>query len=54
MKHTITISATEMHQRRGELLRRCVKDGEHIIVEKDGIPVVVLIPFHDYDLHAKC
>jgi len=43
-----TVSATEMHQRRGEIIRLCVSEGVHFVVVKDGIPVVAIIPLRDY------
>lgn len=45
------ITATDMHRRRGELLRRCATDGEHFVILKDGIPIVALIPLRDYNTH---
>ena len=45
---TTTITATEMHKQRGEIIRRCFVDKEHFIVEKDGMPLVVIIPIDDY------
>jgi antitoxin (DNA-binding transcriptional repressor) of toxin-antitoxin stability system len=48
MKQATTITATEMHKRRGEIIRRCFRDGEHFIVERDGLPLVAIIPIGDY------
>ena len=48
-----TITATEMHKRRGAILRRCSRDGEHFIVEKDGIPLVVILPLADYSHYRQ-
>jgi hypothetical protein len=45
---TKTITATEMHRRRGEIIRRCFRDKEHFIVEKDGMPVIVIVPYDQY------
>lgn len=43
-----TITATQMHQQRGAIIRRCFRDKEHFIVEKDGMPLVALIPIDLY------
>ena len=48
-----TITATAMHKRRGAILRRCSRDGQHFIVEKDGIPLVALVPIADYRQDVK-
>jgi antitoxin (DNA-binding transcriptional repressor) of toxin-antitoxin stability system len=48
-----TITATEMHKRRGAILRRCSRDGEHFIVEKDGIPLVAIVPIADYRQYTQ-
>jgi len=41
-----TVTATQMHKRRGEIIRRCSRNGEIFVVEKDGIPVVAIVPFN--------
>ena len=47
------ITAPEMHKRRGAILRRCSRDGEHFIVEKDGIPLVAIVPIADYRQYTQ-
>lgn len=42
------ISATEMHKKRGEIIKRSYRNGEHFIVEKDGIPLVAIVPIQTY------
>ena len=42
------ITATEMQKKSGEIIRRAHKEGEHFIVERDGYPVVAIIPIDDY------
>ena len=44
-----TITATQMHRKRGSILRRCSRNREHFIVEKDGIPIVAIIPIGEYE-----
>ncbi len=47
MTHTIT--ATEAKNRLGTVLRNVYAKGEHIIIEKSGIPVVVIVPTADWE-----
>ena len=44
-----TISATDARIRFGEVIRRAYSGQEHLIVEKDGIPVVVILSVPDYE-----
>ena len=44
-----TISATEAKNRFGDMIRRAYRGQEHIIVERGGIPVVVILPISDYE-----
>lgn len=48
MPKVTTINATEMHNRRGALLKRCARNGEQFIIEKNGILVAALIPIETY------
>lgn len=41
------ISATEAKNRFGEVIRRVYRDGETFIVERDGLPVVMIVPVQD-------
>ncbi|MGQ9467085.1 MAG: type II toxin-antitoxin system Phd/YefM family antitoxin [Anaerolineae bacterium] len=42
------ISATEAKNRFGEVIRRVYRNGETFIVERDGLPVVVIMPVQRY------
>ncbi len=53
MKKTTHITATDLLKKRGELLRRCYVQKEHFIIENHGMPIVVLIPFDEYDLETE-
>ncbi len=53
MTDTVTITATEMHQRRGEIIKRCFRDKKHFIVEKDGLPLVAIVPIDEYQRMVK-
>lgn len=44
------ISATEAKNHFGEVIRRAYRDGETFIVERDGLPVVVIMPVQEYSL----
>jgi prevent-host-death family protein len=47
-KSVATITASTLQREVGNVLRRAAKDGEHIIVERGGFPVVVILPLADY------
>lgn len=49
----ITIPATRAKNNFGELIRRVYTTGDHVIVEKDGMPVVIISPIYEPDLHQK-
>lgn len=44
-----SISATELSRRSGEIIKRVVINDEHLLVERDGFPLVVIIPVHEYN-----
>jgi hypothetical protein len=44
----ITIPATELNLRAGNVLCRVLVDRQHIIIERNGYPIAVMIPIHDY------
>lgn len=48
-----TIPATRAKNNFGELIRRVYTTGDRVIVEKDGIPVVIIGPIYEPDLHRK-
>lgn len=48
-----TVPATKAKNNFGELIRRVYTTGERVIVEKDGIPVVVIGPISAPDLRKK-
>ncbi len=50
---TITIPATELNLRAGGVLRRVSVDHQHIIIERNGYPIAVMIPIHDYETYDK-
>jgi prevent-host-death family protein len=46
---TQTIPATEARIHFGELLKRVYKNGEHLTIEKDGLPVATLLSHAEYE-----
>jgi len=49
-KPTVTlVDATEAKNRFGAIIRRAYLQEEHLIVRRDGIPVVAIIPVQDYE-----
>ncbi len=45
---TNVLSATEARVHFGDVIKRAYLGGEHLVVERDGIPVVVILSFPDY------
>ena len=45
MSREVVIKASEGHRAFGKLLRRVYRSDEHLIVERDGFPVAVLMCF---------
>jgi len=43
------ISSTQLQRNIGETLRRVFKEKQHLIVERDGLPVLVMLPVADYE-----
>jgi prevent-host-death family protein len=48
MRMLVTITATEAKNRFGEVIRRVYKNGETLVVERSGLPVVVIMSVHKY------
>ncbi len=49
----VTVSATEAQRHFGEMLERAYSGDEHLIVERDGFPMAVIISFADYEEFMK-
>ncbi len=45
----VTIPATKVHRDLAELIRRIYSGREHFIVEKDGLPIMVMLSIGDYE-----
>ncbi len=43
------IKASEGHRAFGKLLKRVYRSDEHLIVERDGFPVAVLLSYQEYE-----
>jgi prevent-host-death family protein len=50
---TSVLSATEARIHFGEVIKRAYLGGERLVVERDGIPVVVILSFPDYERLIK-
>jgi hypothetical protein len=48
MSKQAVVKATEGHREFGKLLRRVYGSNEHLVVERDGFPVAVLLSFQEY------
>ncbi|MBN1218756.1 MAG: type II toxin-antitoxin system Phd/YefM family antitoxin [Anaerolineae bacterium] len=49
MAHQVVINASEGHRKFGQLLKRVYGSDEHLIVERDGFPVAVLMSYQEYE-----
>ena len=49
MARQATIKATDVHRRFGKLLKRVYGSDEHLIVEREGYPVAVLMSYQEYE-----
>jgi prevent-host-death family protein len=47
-RHAV-IKASEGHRAFGKLLKRVYRSDEHLIVERDGLPVAVLMSYQEYE-----
>ena len=44
-----TISAEEAERQFGEVIKRAYRGREQVVVEKDGLPIVVVLSFPEYE-----
>src|SRR2546427_545841 len=49
MFRQVVIKASEGHRSFGKLLKRVYRSDEHLIVERDGFPVAVLMSYQEYE-----
>jgi prevent-host-death family protein len=49
LPHQAIIKESEGHRAFGELLKRTYCSDEHLIVERDGFPVAVLMSYQEYE-----
>ena len=43
------INATEARQQFGKVIQRAYSGDEHLVIEKNGLPVVVVLSIHEYE-----
>ena len=43
------INASDLHRAAGKMLKRVALQDEHLIVERDGYPVAVLLSYPEYE-----
>lgn len=48
MAKQAVINATEGHRSFGKLLKRVYNSDEHLVVERDGFPVAVMMSYQEY------
>lgn len=49
MTQQVTVTASEGHRAFGKLLKRVYNSDEHLIVERDGFPVAVIMSYREYE-----
>jgi prevent-host-death family protein len=45
----VVINASELHRAAGKMLKRVALQDEHLVVERDGYPVAVLLSYPEYE-----
>jgi PHD/YefM family antitoxin component YafN of YafNO toxin-antitoxin module len=43
------VTASEPQRSSGKVLRRLAQDNQHLIIERDGYPVAVMLPYAEYE-----
>lgn len=55
MAHPITINASDNQQNIGSLLTQVDTTKNHLILERDGTPIAVMISYEEYQaIYQKC
>ena len=49
MTKKAVINASELHRAVGKMLKRAALQDEHLVVERDGYPVAVLLSYSEYE-----
>lgn len=49
MPKQAVINASELHRSAGKVLKRVALQDEHLVVERDGYPVAVLLSYPEYE-----
>ena len=49
MSEKIIITASELHRAAGKVLKRVALQDEHLVIERDGYPIAVLLSFPEYE-----
>ncbi len=49
MAKKVIIKASELHRAAGKALKRVALNNEHLVVERDGYPIAVLMSYPDYE-----
>ena len=49
MSKQATITASDLQRQSGSVLRRVALDQEHLVIERSGYPVAVLLSYQEYE-----
>ena len=50
MATTAVVKASELQRASGKILKRAALGKEHLVVERDGYPVAVMMSYQEYEL----
>jgi len=50
MSKKVVINASELHRAAGKALKRVALNDEHLVIERDGYPVAVMLSYQEYDI----
>lgn len=53
MTQQFTVKASEGHRAFGKLLKRVFGSDEHLVIERDGFPVAVIMSYQEYQKLAQ-
>lgn len=48
MSQPVQLTATELQQKSGQIIKRCYVGREHFIITRDGFPMIAIIPIDEY------
>jgi prevent-host-death family protein len=53
VSHPTPVSSTELQRNFGNIVRRVYTHKEHLVIERGGLPVMVILPVPEYEMLTK-